>query len=155
MSDERYYPSREFQVPIQPRARVETVRKRPKTREAYAAGVPRGAVLIDASYGSNSALRTGISALGLKYAAAIVPTVKVRKVSDRGALQARLSTKQLALSLPKHAWRTITWREGTNDKLRSRFARVRVRTAPIRGAAKRGEETLLIEWPEGEREPTK
>ena len=124
-------------------------------REAYAAGVPRGAVLIDASYGSNSALRTGISALGLKYAAAIVPTVKVRKVSDRGALQARLSSKQLALSLPKHAWRTITWREGTNDKLRSRFARVRVRTAPIRGAAKRGEETLLIEWPEGEREPTK
>ena len=65
-------------------------------RKAYAAGVPRGAVLIDASYGSNSALRTGISALGLKYAAAIVPTVKVRKVSDRGALQARLSTKQLA-----------------------------------------------------------
>jgi FOG: Transposase len=124
-------------------------------RKAYAAGVPRGAVLIDASYGSNSALRTGISALGLKYAAAIVPTVKVRKVSDRGALQARLSSKQLALSLPKHAWRTITWREGTNDKLRSRFARVRVRTAPIRGAAKRGEETLLIEWPEGEREPTK
>ena len=124
-------------------------------RKAYAAGVPRGAVLIDASYGSNSALRTGISALGLKYAAAIVPTVKVRKVSDRGALQARLSTKQLALSLPKHAWRTITWREGTNDKLRSRFARVRVRTAPIRGAAKRGEETLLIEWPVGEPEPTK
>src|SRR5207344_1802661 len=33
--------------------------------------------------------------------------------------------------------------------------RVQVRTAPIRGAAKRGEETLLIEWPEGEREPTK
>jgi SRSO17 transposase len=30
-------------------------------RKAYAAGVPRGAVLIDASYGSNSALRTGIS----------------------------------------------------------------------------------------------
>ena len=60
-------------------------------RKAYAAGVPRGAVLIDASYGSNSALRTGISALGLKYAAAIVPTVKVRKVSDRGALQARLT----------------------------------------------------------------
>jgi SRSO17 transposase len=124
-------------------------------RKAYAAGVPRGAVLIDASYGSNSKFRAGISALGLKYAAAIVPTVKVRKVSDRGALQARVSTKQLALRLPKHAWRTITWREGTNDKLRSRFARVRVRTAPVRGAAKRGEETLLIEWPEGEREPTK
>jgi hypothetical protein len=57
--------------------------------------------------------------------------------------------------LPKHAWRTITWREGTNKRLRSRFARVQVHTAPIRGAAERTEETLLIEWPEDEAEPTK
>ena len=124
-------------------------------RQACAAGVPRGAVLMDASYGSNSALRSGISALGLTYVAAIIPTVKVRKVSDREAASERLSAKQLALRLPKHAWRTIAWREGTNKKLRSRFARVRVRTAPIRGAAARPEETLLIEWPEGEAEPTK
>src|SRR5215468_9240333 len=48
-------------------------------RNACAADVPRGVVLLDASYGSNSALRTGISALGLKYVAAIVATVKVRK----------------------------------------------------------------------------
>ena len=66
-----------------------------------------------------------------------------------------MSVKQVALSLPKHAWRTITWREGTNERLCSRFARVRVRTAPIRGAAERAEETLLIEWPEGEPGPTK
>jgi hypothetical protein len=32
---------------------------------------------------------------------------------------------------------------------------VQVRTAPIRRAAERAEETLLIEWPEGEAEPTK
>jgi SRSO17 transposase len=124
-------------------------------REALAAGVPRGVVLTDASYGSNSAFRAGISALGLRYVAAIIPTVKVRRVSDRGALGPRLSAKGLARSLPKHAWRTITWREGTNKRLRSRFARVRVRTAPIRSAAARPEETLLIEWPKGEAEPTK
>jgi SRSO17 transposase len=63
-------------------------------RKAYAAGVPRGAVLTDASYGSNSALRTGISALGLAYVAAIIPTVKVRRVSDRGASDERLSAKE-------------------------------------------------------------
>src|SRR5262249_32279295 len=40
-------------------------------------------------------------------------------------------------------------------KARSRFGRVQVHTAPIRGAAERMEETLLIEWPEGEAEPTK
>jgi SRSO17 transposase len=124
-------------------------------RAALTAGVPRGAVLVDASYGSNSKYRAGISALGLTYVAAIVPTVKVRKVQKRGALGPRLSAKQWALRLPKHAWRTITWREGTNKKLRSRFARVRVRTAPIRGAAGRPEETLLIEWPKGEPKPTK
>ena len=122
-------------------------------RAAYAAGVPPGTVLFDASYGSNSRLRSGVSALGLSYVAAIVATVKVVAVSKRGAPGRRMSVKDLALSLPKHAWRMITWREGTNEQLRSRFARVRVRTAPIRGAAERAEETLLIEWPKGEAEP--
>jgi hypothetical protein len=51
--------------------------------------------------------------------------------------------------LPNHAWRTITWREGSADRLCSRFARVRVRIAPATGAAARAEETLLIEWPQG------
>jgi SRSO17 transposase len=124
-------------------------------REACAAGVPRGVVLMDASYGSNSVLRAGVSALGLSYVAGIVSTVKVRAASDRGAPELRMSVKELALSLPKHAWRTITWREGAADRLRSRFARVQVRTAPIRRAAERVEETLLIEWPEGEAAPTK
>jgi SRSO17 transposase len=124
-------------------------------RAACAAGVLRGVVLFDASYGVNSALRAGVSALALSYVAGIVPTLKVRAVSKRGALGRRMSAKELALSLPKHAWRTITWREGTNERLRSRFARVQVHTAPIRRAAQRAEETLLIEWPEGEAEPTK
>jgi len=124
-------------------------------REACEAGVPRGVALMDASYGTNSALRSGVSELGLSYVAGIVPTVKVRAVSKRGVLLKRRSVKNLALSLPKHAWRTITWREGTNKRLRSRFARVQVHTAPIRGAAERTQETLLIEWPEGEAEPTK
>jgi SRSO17 transposase len=91
-------------------------------------------------------------ALALTYVAAILPTVKVRAVADPDA---RVSAKELALGLPKHAWRTITWRDGSADPLRSRFARVRVRTAPIRGAAARPEETLLIEWPHGEAAPTK
>src|SRR6266851_3387238 len=108
-------------------------------RKACAAGVPRGVVLMDASYGSNSALRTGISALALTYVAGIVSTVKVRATPDHDATERRMSVKELALSLPKHAWRTITWREGSADRLRSRFARMRVRTAPIRRAAGRAE----------------
>jgi SRSO17 transposase len=126
-----------------------------QVRAACAAGVPRGVVLTDASYGCNSTLRAGISALGLSYVAGIVGTMKVRAVSRRSAPQPRLSVEELALSLPKHAWRTIPWREGSADRLSSRFARVRVRTAPIRRAAERPEETLLIEWPEAESKPTK
>src|SRR6201989_2098912 len=93
---------------------------------ALAAGVARGVVLMDASYGTNSALRAGIGALALTYVAAILPTVKVRAVADPDR---RVSAKQLALSLPNHAWRTITWRDGSAAPLRSRFARVQVRTA--------------------------
>jgi SRSO17 transposase len=101
-------------------------------RAALAAGVARGVVLIDASYGTNTAFRTGIGALGLTYVAAILSTVKVRAAADPND---RVSVKALALGLANHAWRTITWREGSGAPLRSRFARVRVRIAPSRGAA--------------------
>ena len=67
-----------------------------------------------------------------------------------------VSAKQVALRLPAKAWRTIEWREGTNDRLSSRFARVRVHAASIRERSERpAKEWLLIEWPEGEKEPTK
>ncbi len=46
----------------------------------------------------------------------------------------------------------MTWREGTNAALCSRFARVRVRAA--HADRPREEEWLLIEWPKGETEPT-
>ena len=124
---------------------------------ACAAGVARGVVLMDAAYGCHSDLRRGVSALGLSYVAAIAWTIKVQAVTkgkpSKPAVP-RLSAKQLAMSLPRHAWRTVTWRQGTNERLCSRFARVRVRTSPIRRASERAEETLLIEWPEGETEPS-
>ena len=68
-----------------------------------------------------------------------------------------ISVKELALGLPKRAWRTIKWREGTAEWLSSRFARVRVRVAhrDYKLTESRPEEWLLIEWPKGEDEPTK
>jgi SRSO17 transposase len=60
--------------------------------------------------------------------------------------------RELALSLPAARYRTLTWREGTNRPLRSRFARVRVCAA--HADRLRAEEWLLIEWPKGESEPT-
>jgi transposase-like protein len=40
-----------------------------------------------------------------------------------------VSVKELARSLPRKAWRRITWREGSNAPLTSRFAALRVRPA--------------------------
>src|SRR5215468_368086 len=66
------------------------------------------------------------------------------------------SVKDLALGLRAKAWRTIKWREGTNEWLSSRFARVRVHVASSHERhGKPAKEWLLIEWPEGEKEPTK
>ena len=68
-----------------------------------------------------------------------------------------ISVKELALGLPDEAWRVIEWREGTNDVLEGRFARVRVHAAHrdnLRSEL-RPEEWLVIEWPETEAEPTK
>jgi SRSO17 transposase len=33
-----------------------------------------------------------------------------------------VSAKEVMLALPKQAWRTVTWREGSADRLSSRFA---------------------------------
>jgi len=68
-----------------------------------------------------------------------------------------IAAKALALGLPAEAWQTITWREGSADWLASRFARQRVRPAhrDTKLTEPRAEEWLLIEWPQGETEPTK
>jgi SRSO17 transposase len=141
-------------------------------RWACTAGLPRGAVLLDAGYGNHTKLRTEIGALGLTYAAGILSSTSVwapgaaplppKRWSGRGRPSTRIrrdaehkpvSVKALAFALPKRAWRTIGWREGSCERLSSRFARVRVRAAHRGGM--HGEEWLLIEWPKGEKEPSK
>ena len=68
-----------------------------------------------------------------------------------------VTVKDAALALPEPAWETITWREGSADRLTSRYARLRVRPAHRDEKLKetRPEEWLLIEWPDDEDQPTK
>ena len=143
---------------------------------AHAAGLPGRVVLMDAGYGADTALRDGITALGLPYSAGILSTTTVwpqgqvplppEPWNGRGRPPTRLrrdaehhpvAVKALALALPADAWNTVTWREGSNDDMTSRFARVRVRPAyqDYKRTAPHPEEWLLVEWPEGEAEPTK
>jgi SRSO17 transposase len=145
-------------------------------KAARAAGLPEGVVLMDAGYGNDTELRTAITALGISYVAGILTTTTVwppgtapllpKTRSGRGRPQVRLqrddehqpiSVKALALSLPKEAWQTVAWREGSAERLSSRFARQRVRAAhrDTKLHQPRAEEWLLIEWPENETEPTK
>src|SRR6516225_8956726 len=146
-------------------------------RAACAAGLARGTVLMDAGYGTDSNLRTAITALGLPYIAGILSTTTVwspgagplppktwipglgrpTKRLRRDAEHRPVTVKDLALSLPGKAWRRIAWREGTNGSLTSRFARLRIRIAhrDFDRSAPWPEEWLVIEWPKGEAEPTK
>ena len=61
------------------------------------------------------------------------------------------------MALAPRAWRSVTWREGTNSELSGRFTALRVRPAhrDYLATEMRAQEWLLIEWPEDEDEPTK
>ena len=134
-------------------------------RWACEMGLPGDLVLIDAGFGHDAKLRTGIAELGKIYVAGIQPQSLVwapgtrrGRAPKRGRRDApdAISVKHVALALPAKAWRTIAWREGTNKRLSSRFARLRVHVASRhQGPVKPAKEWLLIEWPEGEDEPTK
>jgi SRSO17 transposase len=124
---------------------------------------------MDAAYGVDSRLRTGMTALGVTYVVGIQPKILVwppgtgprrrgKPLNNTGRRDEPdlISAKRLARDLPKHAWRTIRWREGSAKWLSSRFARVRVRVGHSQLIPELlAEEWLLIEWPEGEAEPTK
>jgi SRSO17 transposase len=144
-------------------------------RAALLAGVSSAVVLADAGYGVDTGFRDGITELGLRYVVGIQSSTTLwppgqaplppKPWSGRGRRPTRLrydethqpvSAKDLAVGLPAKAFRRITWREGTNTRLASRFAAVRVRPAhrDTERCQPRPEEWCLIEWPKGEAEPT-
>lgn len=141
-------------------------------------GAPKHCVLADAGYGVDTAFRERLSELGLTYVVGVTGQVTVwppghaplapSAYSGRGVVPTRQrlgdaaqqrpqSIKELAFELQPTQWHTLEWREGTNFTLRSRFARVRVRAAhrDHKRTQMRAEQWVLIEWPEGHREPMK
>jgi SRSO17 transposase len=139
-------------------------------------GVPKGVVLADAGYGNDTAFRSALTDMGLVYAVGVQGSSAVwapgtaplpkKKWSGKGRPTKRLqrdeatrpvSAKSLAQGLPNRAWKTVEWREGTKGVLTSRFAALRAR--PSHRDTLRSEpwpeQWLLIEWPDGEKAPTK
>jgi SRSO17 transposase len=145
-------------------------------RAALSAGSKAEVVLADAGYGTDTDFRDSITEMGLPYVLGIQSSISLwppgkeplpaKQWSGRGrptsavrrdAQNQPVSAKQIALDLPKKAWRRVTWREDSNTKLASRFAAVRVRPAhrDYKRSTPRPEEWCLIEWPTDEPEPTK
>lgn len=143
---------------------------------AKTAGVPVGIVLADTAYGNECAFREALEAMELAYVVGIESSTSVwpsgmaplppKVYSGRGKRSILLrrapgheprSAKALALGLPAKAWHKVTWREGTKTMLASRFAWLRARPAhrDYWRSKVRAQAWLLIEWPEGEKEPTK
>ncbi len=145
-------------------------------RQAREEAIPVGTVLGDAGYGDECDFRVGVDELELRYVLGIRSATTVwppgmaplppKPWSGRGRPPTRLrrsperqpvSVKELALSLPRQAWRTVTWREGNRTALASRFAARRIRPAhrDIWRSEPWPEEWLLMEWPEGAEEPSR
>jgi SRSO17 transposase len=145
-------------------------------RQAIDSGIVPGVVLADAGYGDETAFRDGLTELGLLYAVGVRPGTSVwapgvtplppkpwsgrgkpAKLLRRGPGHEPVAVKALAMGLPDSAYQSVTWREGSNAVLQSRFAAVRVRPAHRDhwSTEQRPEEWLLIEWPKADAEPLK
>jgi len=138
--------------------------------------LPPAPVVADAGYGNTTEFRDALTERGFSYVVATGPKTTVwppgkkplppkpYRAQGRPPKRLRreeghmpLSVQDLAAGLPEGAWKRIRWREGTKGAMVSRFAGVRVRPAhrdELR-TEPRSVEWLLIEWPEGEAEPTK
>jgi len=139
-------------------------------RKAVEPEIDIGVVLADAGYGNGTPFRTALTQLGLSYMVGIESSTTVWEPGQqplpapprkpgRGAAPKRLqrsahhqpiSVKQLAFGLPPAARKEISWRPGSRETLRSRFAAVRV--GPAHRDEKRmvphPEEWLVIEMAE-------
>ena len=138
-------------------------------RAAHAAGVAPGVVLADAGYGVNGGFRAGVTALDLPYVVGVQSTLTVwppgqeplpaKPWSGDGRKPSRLNRdlEHQPVTVKKKAWRSLTWREGSNTPLASRFAAVRLRPASrdCNRTKPHPLEWLIVEWPNEEAEPTK
>jgi SRSO17 transposase len=147
-----------------------------QVQKAVEQGIPVAPVLADAAYGNDSQFREGLRGMGLEYVVGVqksttvwtsgtapLPARRWKRIGRPPTLLRRdkqhqpVALKQVAESLPARAWKSVGWREGTKQKLRSRFAALRVRVAhrDYWRSERPAEEWLLIEWPSEESEPTK
>jgi SRSO17 transposase len=138
--------------------------------------VPRLPVVADSAYGNDFEFRASLRERKLSYVVAVERTTKVwtsdpalvlvgpKKPRGRPQKYPALedmpkpqTLTEIAQACSPGAWHNVTWRQGTKGPMRSRFARVKVWAAHGWRKSehpKRELEWLLIEWPEGPKEPS-
>jgi len=145
--------------------------------EVKAWGLQDRLVLTDSGYGDVYEFRQGLRKRGLNYVVQVsgglmawtedphpaeAPMKRGGKIPRTRFYASDFppprSLCQIAKDLPSQSWKKVTWREGTKGPLSSRFARVIVWMANglVQGKTmEEPSEELLIEWPEGDKEPWK
>jgi SRSO17 transposase len=164
---------RQARVPTPARFRTKPELALELIDQLLAWGLRRQPVLADAGYGNSSTFRAGLVRRGLQYMVGVESTTAVWEQSTP-PLEPRqpilhgqprppdsrtqpVALRELAAGLPPRAWRTLTWRQGSQGPQRSRFSACRVQ--PAHGHARYQSELesvwLLIEWPADAIAPTK
>ena len=144
--------------------------------DALAWGVRKHLVLADAGYGDAVEFREALTERGLAYAVGVSgthlvwppgakPQLPEHPAGQSGRPRTRfvdechspIAITELARSLPRSAFRKVTWREGSRGNMSSTFACLRIRTAEGHGKRRppSDEQWLVCEWPSGESAPTK
>ena len=116
-------------------------------RQVRAAGFELTAVIGDAEFGDVTALRAALHRLRLPYALGISSTLTVflqrprlvppvprdggrgRPRSRRHVIDQPMTVRAVARQLPASAWRSISWRNGTQPRRRAHFTALRVTPA--------------------------
>jgi SRSO17 transposase len=139
--------------------------------------VPRMPVVADSAYGNSFDFREQLRQRQLSYVLAVepstvawtqdpnsvpvppsAPTGRPRRYPPLEATPPPQDLTTVARQWPVSGWKKVTWRAGTRGPQRSRFAKLKVWAAHgwrAQAHPERVAEWLLIEWPEGEAEPTK
>ena len=120
--------------------------------------VPGEIILADAGYGEASEFRNTVRLLGFDFAVGVQSTLRVVRLDARDSVNAKPETAaELVARLGARRFRKLTWREGTNAKLSSRFCFVRVKVAEDDGLTVAEHEPLWLvaEWLDGDKAPSK
>ena len=139
--------------------------------------VPRLPVVADSAYGNSFEFREQLRQRELSYVMAVepktvvwtedpnavpvppsAPTGRPRRYPPLRSTPAAQDLTTVARQLPETAWKPVTWRPGSRGPQQSRFTRLKVWAAHgwrKQEHPERVAEWLLMEWPEGESEPTK